>query len=505
MDELITIEPREAKEPTSRVKIGYAAWVNNPVGSMELFGDSILPSLTGENEPDKMAIPEDFQDRVKLSRYFYERDPIANTVIDKIIEIGIGPLILDRNQCSDEEYAVYEHMIPVFQKYLKEAALEYLLSGLVLPRVFWESVPPTEINGLENKSKRYNLPVESWVLDPANITLVQIPLLNDVVILMDIPNELRTYVSSGGKVRNLLYKDGIAKIEEIYPEIFEALRNEPIRYQVILKDQFMVRRRSKTYDPYPTPFLLPALESLMFKRNLKKMDYSIASRVISAIQVIRLGNDEYPLTEDDEDQLSDLELKMLWRNRAKNIDRVFQLFSNHTLDIEWVYPDTEAMLNQEKYDAVNQDIFYAIGFPRILVNGETMRSATSQAEFAMFAPAETIRRFREELLIWITELVKQIQERNKFDNRAKVRFEELRLYDLAKLTDLVSTLYQNNALSLTSLSKALGFDFRDEVEMKAQERELMKEFDIPEFPAMPFSPKPGGVGDQPQEGDQDAT
>jgi hypothetical protein len=224
------------------------------------------------------------------------------------------------------------------------------------------------------------------------------------------------------------------------------------------------------------------------------MDYSIASRVISAIQLIKLGNDEYPLTEDDSDQLTDLEQKMLWRNRARNIDRVFQLFSNHTLEIEWVYPDTEAMLDYNKYEAVNQDIFFAVGVPRILVSGETLRSATSQAEFAMFSPAATIDRYRSDILRWIETIIDEIAKRNKFKNKVHARFEELRLYDLSKLTELVASLYEHNALSLTSLAKSLGYEFEDEVELKAKERELMKKFNIPEFPAMPFSPQPGTPG-----------
>jgi hypothetical protein len=143
---------------------------------------------------------------------------------------------------------------------------------------------------------------------------------------------------------------------------------------------------------------------------------------------------------------------------------------------------------------VNQDIFFAVGVPRILVSGETLRSATSQAEFAMFSPAATIDRYRNEVLLWVKEMLKEMQKRNGFEHRANPRFEELRLYDLSKLTELVASLYEHNALSLTSLAKSLGYQFEDEVEMKAKERELMKEFDIPEFPAMPFSPQPGIPG-----------
>jgi len=130
---------------------------------------------------------------------------------------------------------------------------------------------------------------------------------------------------------------------------------------------------------YPIPYLYPGLESYKHKRNLRRMDYSIASRVISAILHVKAGSDEFPLTEDQQDVLDDLESKFHWREGISptDIERVFTLFTNHTIELNWVFPDVEALLNDKKYDAVNKDIILALGFPRILITGETERSFTS--------------------------------------------------------------------------------------------------------------------------------
>jgi hypothetical protein len=135
-----------------------------------------------------------------------------------------------------------------------------------------------------------------------------------------------------------------------------------------------------------------------------------------------------------------------------------------------------------------------LGIPRILVSGETLRSATSQAEFALFSPAETIKRAREEILTFIKKVLREIKIRNNFSDTVEVYFEELRLYDLAKLSEIAATLYDKGALSLTSLAGTAGYNFNDELEKKSNERDLMKKFDIPEFPALPFSPQPGVPG-----------
>jgi len=479
----------------------FAAWVDSPYSSMELQhrGELLLTGMT--NEPDKMQLPVSFQERLRLVRYFYEVDPIANTAIDKIVDIGINELNLEREDCSDEEFEVYKYAIRTYEHYLKDAALEYLLSGLVVPQVSWRRFTPVEL-GLST-NKQYSLPNEIWLVDPGLLSLNFKPLSTQVEVWMRIPDNVRRFIQSKGeRADGSRDTESYNKLVQQYPEFVNAINSG--KNEILLEDAYVIRRRPKVFDPYPTPYLLSALESLMFKRNLKKMDYAIASRVIGAIQLIKLGNDEFPLTEDDDDQLDDLKTQMLWRSKQKNVDRVFQLFANHTLEIMWVYPDTEAMLNQGKYEAVNQDIFNALGIPRILVSGETLRSATSQAEFAMFSPAETIDRVREHILEFIEDLLDEIKERNNFENKVRVYFEELRLYDLEKLAEVAVQLYQNNAISLTSLAGIAGYNFEDELVRKANERELMKEFDIPEFPALPFSPQPQVPGQgQPQQQEEE--
>jgi predicted HTH domain antitoxin len=493
----VKIEERSPEKIKPKFGSAFAAWVNTPYGSMDLGhkGELLLTGAT--NEPDKMQLPSDFQERLSLVRYYYEVDPIANTAIDKIVDIGINELNMERDDCSDEEFEVYQAAIRVYEDYLKDAALEYLLSGLIVPQVSWRKYTPAEL-GIET-GKQYSLPNEIWLVDPGLLSLNFKPFSTDVEVWMHIPDDIRKFIASGGKrADGSKDQETYDKLTKEFPEFVRAIKNG--KTQVLLEDAYVIRRRPKVFDPYPTPYLLSALESLTFKRNLKKMDYAIASRVIGAIQLIKLGNDEYPLTEDDEDQLDDLKDQMLWRSKPKNIDRVFQLFANHTLEIQWIYPDTEAMLNESKYEAVNQDIFNALGIPRILVSGETLRSATSQAEFAMFSPAETINRVREHILEFIEDLVDEIKERNKFENKVNIYFEELRLYDLEKLAQVAVQLYQNNAISLTSLAGIAGYNFEDELEKKSNERELMKEFGVPEFPALPFSPQPQVPGQgQPQQ------
>ena len=490
----VVIEKKEAKAvkedsagKAKKLGSAYAAWVQTPIGATPVYNESILVTSLGGDNADKLGglAKLKFHDRLKLIRAFFEIDPIANTVVEKNIDIGIGRLIFDRDDCDDREVAIYQKAEDLFTKYLREAALEYLLSGLVIPQVTWGKVPPSEIGN--NARKIADLPERCWILNPENITLKSRIFQGDVAAYFTVPEELRRLILSEGDGD----PEGYRTLVEQFPDLVKRVKAGEM--EILLEDAFIIRRKPKTYDPYPSSYLLPALEALEYKRNLRKMDYSIAARIIGAIQLIKLGNDTFPLTEDDEDQITDLKSELLWRGKANNVERVFQLFGNHTLEIEWIYPDTEAMLSQEKYTAVNQDIFFALGFPRILVSGETLKSATSSAEYAMFSPAESIKRMREDILTWVDELLNEIQKRNNLKNRVNVRFEEIRLYDMEKIADIASVLYDNNALSLTSLAQSAGYDFDKEIVMKSRERDLMEEYDIPEFPSKPFSPQPETV------------
>src|SRR3972149_9445730 len=86
---------------------------------------------------DEMQIPTDYQKLVKMCRFFYMHDPIAGTVMNKIVDCAITPLTNRKANCSDEEYAVYNSILDLLQEFFRNVCLEYLLSGLVVPQYEW--------------------------------------------------------------------------------------------------------------------------------------------------------------------------------------------------------------------------------------------------------------------------------------------------------------------------------------------------------------------------------
>lgn len=446
------------------------------------------------NEYDKLEIgdKDTFREIVEDCRFFYKKDPIAGTTIDKLVEIGINEIKFHKNGLSDNEIKVFEGIKPKLREFAESMALEFLLSGLVIPEINYTLVNKTYFQSYE--VKRYDhliLPTSMWLRDPATIR-INTPLLGDKPsYFMEVPEEMVYFIRHNG-----VYPDG-TKDESLFMDLSTNFPNFVSKIKngerfILLENDLIIRRKHITDSPYPVPYLLRALEGMKHKRNLRRMDYAIASRVIGAIQLFKLGSDSFPVTEEDGDeQFNSIKNQMYYRDTGgKDIERIFQLFANHTLNIEWVFPPTEALLDDAKYKDINQDIIYALGFPRILIVGESEKSNTSEAEFALKSPQSMMENFREKIIQVIREICSEISKKNGFKSEPIVLFEPLNLVAFGEFIRGLSDLYATGNLSRTSYADYFGYNFLDEIDQKEKEKKLLEQKGLDEFAPKPFSPLP---------------
>lgn len=464
------------------------------VNFMDLSPYSTSMFYGGLDSPDKMKIPAKWSRLVGLIKYFYKRDPIISTVVDKSVDIGINEISNNQGDAEDSTLEVYDYLLVELHAFLKKMAREWLLSGLVIPEVNWAS-KEIEISG---EKKVVTLPDYMWMRDPATIVIKKTPIPNRVNYYIEVDSDTLQFIMNNG-----VYADGTKDLETYkllktgYPDFVRRVKaGETL---VPLPNPYCIISRAQIAgEAYPTPYLYSVLEPLQYKRKLRIMDYAVAARTISAIQLVRLGDKDFPISgEDGESQINELRAEM--RNRGDDVERVFQVFGNHTVQIDWIFPDTKAMLDKGKYDIVNQDIMFGLGFPRILLSGETERSATSNPEFAMFSPSESLRAMRNDLLPFVEKLYKEIARLNGFDKYPTLEFASLRLYDVEKMAEIIKLLMAGASLSKTSALKSAGFDLDTEITNQVRERKLMKENDIPEFQAQPFSAAPTVPGKAPNQ------
>ena len=452
--------------------------VVNPSNTDLVFTDTV----------DQMTIPKDYHKLLKVCRFFYKHDPVAGTVINKIVDCAITPLDNRKGKCSDSEYEVYNALSDMLQEFYRNMCLEYLLSGLVIPHYEWARVKGSDLSQKLDSRRRVSVPDNIWFRDPATITVKRSPIPNKRYFYVVVDSATIKFIKSGGKLPDGTYdKDTYNDLMKNYPAFVKTIKElKGSKLQVKLEDIRPILGKTLPEDDYPIPYMNNALESLMHKRNIRKMDYSISSRVIAGIQLIKLGDKDFPCT--DESDFTNIKTQMNYRTTAGPAERIYQLFGNHTLQIEWVFPDTAVLLNQEKYSAVDDDIISAFGFPRTLITGETLRSnVAGGSDFATFSPVATMEVIRDIIIEWTKELYKEIRDKNKFSNYPIPQFKPMRLYKLEDLNLVGQALYQEGTMSRTSRLEMVGHDIDTEVERKKSEDTMYKEMGIDAAPVMPFS------------------
>lgn len=459
--------------------------LDDPNQSGTIFGSTV----------DYMELPKKYKDLIKMCRFFYKHDPIAGTVINKMVDFAVSPLINQKAGCDDEEYVVYSSLQRMLEEFYRNVCLEYLLSGLVIPHYEWSRVSGVKLTPLLDSRRRVWVPDNIWFRDPATITIKASPIPNRKDYYVQVSSETIQFIKTKGKRSDgTMDKETYQAMLDSYPEFVKAVTDQKgTRFEIRLEGVRPVLSKCLPEDPYPIPYMTNALEALMHKRNLRKMDYSIAARVIAAIQIIKLGSDDFPTT--DEKDFDHIKNQMNYRTAKGQQEKVFQLFANHTLSIEWVAPDTAAMLNREKYSSVEDDIIAGFGFPRTLITGETLRSnVEGGSDLASFSPIATLDSIRAKLISWTINLYEEIREKNGYKNAPIPTFSPLKLYSIADLNIINRDMYKEGSLSRKTRLEMQNLDQATEMERIAQEDKEYKERNIREAPFVPFSSPSGGFG-----------
>lgn len=433
-----------------------------------------------------------YNEMVTLCRFFYKTEPVVSTVINKLVEIGINDIIISKKGLSDNEFRVFQSLKPRLLDFSEAMAQELLLSGLVVPEIGYGPVDKEEIAELGiKKYSRLIFPISMWVRDPNSIQINSSLMSDSPSYYVIIPDEVVYFIKNKGK-----YSDGnsdpdlFAELKTYYPDfVKKVLAGEK---QFLLDNKLIIRRKYLADSPYPIPYISSALDALQHKRRMRRMDYSIMDKVISAIMHIKVGSDEFPVTEEDDSTFTSIRNQLQLRFQSDlNLERIFQLITNHTVDISWVFPETGLLSDDKRYDGINEEILFALGFPRVLITGETARTGTSNPEIAILSPLKTMDFIRRKILKVLKEICRVVAEENNFKVPASVTFKALNLHSFNEFMTSLEKLYNMSGVSRTSVADYLGFDFQDEVDKLETEKALIEDKGLSTFGEQPFSRDPG--------------
>lgn len=420
----------------------------------------------GYQDLDKKLRP--YHESIKLCRYFYRYDPIASTVINRIAEIASTPIrnkrksITQNGQVAEEEYNVYQAVAMALQPHVTNIILSYLIDGMAIPQYELTRVQGNRVN-LSLGRTRYYLPHSLWLRDPDTIKLYRTVKGHERRALVEIPGDDINFIMTGGR-----RSDGVMDIEAYnqltadFPEYVKMVKDGVSTFPV---NDYIIYRKLMPFNDYPIPYLENALDALDHKRYLKMMDRAIASRAIEAFRHISVGSDDYPA--DDEDiQATEDSL-----NQQSSTERVYNLFTNHTVKINWVVPPFDALLSDKKYDTANMDIFFALGFPRILLVGETERSNSADNRVAMLGTLSNIQEIQKDVIQWVKHLYHRVAEANNFTRIPEPYFSPVSLADASTLIQYMTNMLEKGVISKETAASFYSTDYDSEADQIRYEME----------------------------------
>jgi|GEM_PF-1849786 len=494
MTDEIKEEPKLSIVPKTANDLAKASIMGGAPPFGENFGTFYMPyngtlSKLGLT-PEKLIIPREYHEVVQMCYDFYERGGLVSTVINRLAELTITEIRNGQRKTSNEANYYFDavlHRKPSrLMRFLYSAALEYFISGMVLPKVEWEEKLGSDVSAQLNATRKYQFPV--FDMYPPALVRIEWAGWGEKNYYLKVPTtDLKLIRKGASKIKEQQLK--LKYWIDNYPNFVDQIKKGSDLVEITDTDPIL--RKEKANNPYPTPLLYNVLEALIFKQQLRRMDFAVASRVINAILLVKEGSDNFPLTDETRENLDNLQNQILARsNNPRLLERLFILFSNHTTTLEWITPDVQAMLDQEKYKQTNEELNEGLGFAKILITGESRYANAS--EVSTWAIQPQMQQFRSMVKEWLLDLYDEATELNNFRNTPEPNFRPIRLQDIIKTAAVFQAAFTEGNVSRTSRAESIGLDFETEVELMRDEKELMDGLDS--FPAMPYSPPPPTIG-----------
>lgn len=451
------------------------------------LGDSIesLLEWTG-NSPEKLIVPKNYHRVLNMCYDFYQRGGVVSTVINRLTELTITEIRNGQRKTSNEANDYYDavlHRNPSrMMRFLRTMGLEYFLSGMVLPKVDWVEVLGSDLSPKLKATRKYMVP--TFDMYPPKLVRVVWSGWGQKDYYLKVPQEDISLIKSGGskiKEQQLRYDSWV----QYYPTFVELIRGG--QDTILIQQVDPIIRKETSFTAYPTPFLNAALESLMYKEKIRQMDFAVASRVISAILLVQEGDKDFPLTEDNRQNLDALQNQLYARTgNPRLLERLFMLFSNHTTKLTWISPDVEALLDQDKYRETNAELSQALGFAEILITGES-RNAQA-AELSTWAIMPQMLELQGMLLEWMRPIYEQAALLNSFRNVPEPAFKPIQLQDFVKTAAVFAQAFKEGNISRTTRDEQIGLNFETEQELMIDEKALIDELNKEgKFKDMPYN------------------
>lgn len=392
-----------------------------------------------------------YHDIIQRCRYFYENDTIAGTVIDRMVDISQTEVRNNHGDYSDEVKYYFDGVAQMLTSLLRAVSLSYLIDGMAVPEYRTEKMMGNRFHQKLGRT-RYTVPTKVWMRDPLQIKLYKTPVGDRVVVFKISADDIAFIRDKGKPNREQEYAD----LLKLYPDYVAAVQGGQTEFKLDCK---LIARKITSYNVYPLPFLKKTIGALEYRRSLKRMDKITAERVIASIRQVKVGSDEFP--SDDED--IEAARQIIGAQHVAQ-DTLLTVYTNHTIDISWITPPMQNILDNAKYDEANADVFMGMGFPRLWAVGENERSNSSDNKLASVGPIATLESMRNDILDWIRWFYARMAEENGFTRYPDPYWSPINTASAQDLIQYATQFIDKGVISKNTGSELYGRDFSKEQE-----------------------------------------
>jgi hypothetical protein len=328
------------------------------------------------------------------------------------------------------------------------------------------------------------LPVSYTVLNPELVKVDGNLLFDKTSITLTPPTELKDLLKKSGSD---LSEDEKLLIKSLPSELKKAVTDgKDFKLESNLVGRITYRKQP--YERYAKPRSTRIFDSIEYYKSLRNADLSTLDGISNYIIKVTIGNDEYPVTTQDELEA----VSQLFNTPSKS----FSVVWNHTLQVEKIVsPEIASILGKEKYAQVNDDISGGLGISRALIDGMGNANA-AQISLMVKGVMEEINYARRQVERWIYNEYRQIAEAMGFTMFPKIRWDEGVLKDSILYMSTLSQLVDRRMLSYNTALESLGFDYPTELQNMKTELPLVEE-GIFGLAGSPFQQAKAGPGVQP--------
>ena len=372
--------------------------------------------------------------------------------ISPIPGISVESSELDHNETETKTYK------EVADKILKEVldnARQMGLKGNNLTAV--EKAAKKKID-FENK-----IPVGYTILNPQLVSIEGSLLFDSYTVELKAPNDLVDLLNKDTKDQTTKEKETLKKLPKDFKDEIKNKGSHTL--DPVLVDRISYRKQP--YERYGLPRMTKIFDSLEYKKALRQADLSTLDGISNYILKITVGSDDYPVTSQKELET----VAKLFDTPSKSFDVVW----NHTLNIEKITsPEIEAVLGQDKYRQVNDDISLGLAVSRTLLDGQGDVSA-NQLNVLLKGLKEEINYARRQVSRWLYKEYSRISEVVGFSKFPKIRWDDSILKDTISYMNVVANLVDRRMLSYKTAHEALGFDYSTELNNMEKEFDYVKD------------------------------